>query len=352
MVKNQKGFGWILWIAMLLIVSAVALTCWQLYQKAILDQNLKVAKAKAIKVEKYKPLTVVAVGDITCDPKTKATSTTAAKKTSTTASKTTTTTPAAANTATCQDAAVAAQVAKIKPDALITLGDQQYDDGGLDKFQTGFAKNWAQFNKILYPTPGNHEYVTNGASGYYTYFKSLPTDISKGYYSFSLGNWNIISLNSNCDKIGGCDTNSTQVKWLKEQLKNNTSRCTLAFWHHPRFTSGKYFNDADSKSRSLSFWESLEDAKADVVLNGHDHLYQRFGLQNAAGKKDAQGIREFIVGTGGKELYKQSGSEANSQQVVDYQYGVLKLQLFKNAYKWEFVAVNGDILDDGQQNCN
>lgn len=342
MHRDQKGFGLVFWIVAVLIISATALVSWQLYQKATLDQNLKVATAKKVKVQQYKPITVVAVGDITCDPGTKTTA--AATKNVATSTKTSTTN--------CQDAAVAAQIAKIKPDALLTLGDQQYDDGKLEKFQVGFAKNWAQFNKILYPSPGNHEYVTTGATGYYTYFKDLSTDVSKGYYSFSLGDWNIISLNSNCDKIGGCDTNSTQVKWLQDQLKNNTNKCTLAFWHHPRFTSGKYFNDSDSKSRSLSFWEALEDNKADVVLNGHDHLYERFALQNSAGKKDSQGVREFIVGTGGKELYKQAGSEANSQKVVDYQYGVLKLQLFKSAYKWEFVAVNGDILDDGQQNCN
>jgi 3',5'-cyclic AMP phosphodiesterase CpdA len=333
---EQKGFGALGVVLIFAMAVVLGLAGWRVYtansKKASTSPSktaLKIApKPKAAVVHKR----VVALGDMVCDPNDRH--------------------KILGGLNYCQDALVAKLTSLLNPDAVLALGDLQYDDGALQKFQTTFDKNWGVFKKIMYPTPGNHEYITPQAGGYYSYFKDGPIDVSKGYYSFSLGKWFIVSLNSNCDKIGGCSRDSEQLKWLEQQLSANQAKCTLAFWHHPRFTSGNYVKDSDTKDRSKYMWEKLEKYKADLVLNGHDHLYERFAPQQASGNKSDVGIRQFTVGTGGKSHYDATSAEVNSEKIIDDQFGVLLLDLQDDKYDWQFKNTAGQVLDSGTQNCS
>lgn len=329
---SQKGFGVIEGLIILLILAVAGFVGWRVYEsventkKATNDSNM----SKVLQSASYKR--IVAVGDIVCDPQDSHI--------------------ASHDQNYCQDYETAQQVKQMSPDAFLVLGDLQYDDGSSEKFQNTFSKNWGSLKDIMYPAPGNHEYATPQANGYYTYFKGSPQDASKGYYGFMLGDWHIISLDSNCDKIGGCGQDTQQLKWLEEELSNNQAKCTLAFWHHPRFTSGKYMDDPTTKNRSENMWVKLVAHKADVVLNGHDHLYERFAPQTAAGEAAEEGVRQFTVGTGGKSHYDQEGTASNSEKVVDNQYGVLAMDIHPNAYNWKFRTTGGQIIDSGYQQCS
>lgn len=240
---------------------------------------------------------------------------------------------------------------QLKPDAVLLLGDLQYDDGSLATYQSAFAPTWGTFGDKLHPAPGNHEYNTAGASGYYDYFGAQAGERGKGYYSFDLGKWHIVALNSNCSAVGGCGESSPQGQWLKSDLTANQAACTLAFWHHPAFSSGRYSGKTDQLQLGASFWPSLIAAKADVVLNGHDHLYERFAQLNATGQPNPTGIRQFTVGTGGRSLYKITNPLAGSEKRIDTTYGVLALDLFGKAYHWKFVGIDGSVLDQGSGLC-
>jgi acid phosphatase type 7 len=173
---------------------------------------------------------------------------------------------------------------------------------------------------------------------------SWPCDPDEGYYSYNRGNWHVVALNCNCEKIGGCGDGSPQIRWLKEDLAANDAQCTLAYFHHPRFTSGEY-RPGISKVESL--WEALYGANADVVLSAHDHNYQRFVPQNPAGKVDLRrGISQFVVGTGGAEdLYAIEAPLKNVAAYTDETYGVLRIELRPESYKWRFVGVKWWLVD-------
>ena len=183
----------------------------------------------------------------------------------------------------------------------------------------------APFKARTRPSPGNHEYETPGASGYFNYFGAAAGDPNKGYYSYDLGSWHVISLNSNCSSVpGGCAAGSPQEQWLREDLAAHSNTCTLAYWHHPRFSSGIHGDEASV----APFWDALYQAGADVVLNGHDHNYERFAPQNPSGQADpTQGIREFVVGTGGAELRKIVGIKPNSETQIADMNGIMKMTL-------------------------
>ena len=201
------------------------------------------------------------------------------------------------------------------------------------------------------PSPGNHEYETPGASGYFTYFGAAAGEPAKGYYSYDLGSWHVISLNSNCSSVaGGCAAGSPQEQWLKADLAAHSNECTLAYWHHPRFSSGIHGDEAFVGP----FWDALYQAGADVVLNGHDHDYERFAPQNPSGQADpAQGISEFVVGTGGAELRNFRTIKPNSEVRVAQQNGVLKMTLHPDGYDWQFLtAPVGTIADTGSASCH
>jgi len=230
------------------------------------------------------------------------------------------------------------------------LGDYAYESGSATDFNNCFNPSWGRHKSRMHPAAGNHEYNTSGATPYYNYFGSAAGDSSKGYYSYNLGTWHIVVLNSNCSKIGGCDANSAQYAWLKADLAANPTSCTMAYWHHPLFSSGEHGNDSVTKP----LWQLLQTNGAELVLNGHDHDYERFAPQNANGVADGQyGIREFVVGTGGRGFYSFPTVRANSEVRYNSGFGVLKLVLSDGSYTWEFISVSGKTFtDSGSGNCH
>ena len=235
--------------------------------------------------------------------------------------------------------------------AILALGDNQYERGERAAYEQSFAPSWGRAKALIRPAVGNHEYLTTGASGYFDYFGSAAGNPSKGYYSFNVGRWHLISLNSNCGEVGGCERGSPQERWLRADLAAHPRRCTLAYWHHPRFSSGEHGNDGDY----LAFWRALYRARADVVLNGHDHDYERFGPQTPGGVRSSTlGIREFVVGTGGKSHYAfPSSPRRNSMVRNNTTYGVLTLRLRPRGYDWRFVPVAGKTFtDSGSRSCH
>lgn len=255
----------------------------------------------------------------------------------------------------CQHAAVAALVTSIGPASVLLLGDNQYENGTLADYNTYYNASWGSFMNITRPVPGNHEYNTAGASGYYDYFNGSGVqsgragDRSKGYYSFSVGAWHLIALNSNCESVA-CGAGSAQEQWLRADLAASASACVLAYWHHPLFSSGLHGNLPETQA----LWTALQDYGAELVLTGHDHDYERFAPQNAFGTADdAAGIREFVVGTGGKGLREFGATSANSALRSNAAFGLLKLTLHAASYEWQFVPVPGSTLADaGTGTCS
>jgi len=242
----------------------------------------------------------------------------------------------------------------LKPAAVLTLGDNQYENGTLAAYQEAWANNWGRpaLKDITYPSIGNHEYNTPGASGYFDYFGARAGERGKGYYSFNLGSWHLIALNTGSNdkcKPLSCDENSEQEKWLREDLQKNSSACTLAYWHRPLFTSGLHRGATETRS----FWRDLYDARADLVLNGHSHQYERFAPQNPNGDADPDhGVMQFVIGTGGKNLKGFWRSKANSLVRNSSSYGVLKVELQEKSYNWAFISEKGQVLDSGSAECH
>lgn len=234
-------------------------------------------------------------------------------------------------------------------EAVLALGDIQYEVGAGDAFEASYDASWGRVKPVTRPVPGNHEYRTAGAAGYFEYFGAGAGDPTTGYYSYGLGNWHVVALNSNCAAVGGCDAGSTQERWLRADLAAHPSRCTLAYWHHPRYSSGWHGSD----SSYVAFWQALVDADADLVLVGHDHDYERFAPQDAGGRRDLErGIREFVVGTGGKNLRPFTRVSPNSEARDATSLGVLELTLGTNAYEWRFRAAVGSFTDSGSASCH
>jgi acid phosphatase type 7 len=237
---------------------------------------------------------------------------------------------------------------------VLALGDEAYPKGSQANFEQCYNPSWGRFKERTEPVPGNHEYETQGARGYFEYFGEAAGDPEEGYYSYDLGSWHIVALNSNCGEGEiRCGPGSSQRKWLKEDLASNADegQCTLAYMHHPRFSSGE---EHGSTPNLEPLWETLYEAGADVVLSGHEHNYERFAPQDPEGMADPErGIREFVVGTGGKSHYPIVNPIANSEVHNDETYGVLKLTLHPHSYEWEFVPVEGETFtDSGGARCH
>jgi hypothetical protein len=231
---------------------------------------------------------------------------------------------------------------QINPDAVLTLGDNQYDDGALADYNTYYKPHWGRHDFHVYPSPGNHEFHTANAQGYRDYFGAHVPSLT---YSYDLGAWHLVSL------AGAGISVSTQNTWLQNDLASHAGQCTLAYWHEPRFSSGTTHG---SNSSMGPLWTTLYNAHAAIVLNGHEHMYERFARQSPSGVADPNGIREFVVGTGGTlGDYPIGAPIANSQVRNNVTAGVLKLTLHSGSYDWQFVPVAGNTFtDSGSTTCS
>jgi len=236
------------------------------------------------------------------------------------------------------------------PGTVFTTGDNAYYSGTDEEFAYSYTPTWGRHKDRTMPAPGNHDYQTTGAVGYFNYFGAAAGDPTKGYYSYDLGAWHIVVINSNCSRVGGCGSGSAQEQWLRLDLAAHPAPCTLAYWHHPLFSSGQHGNNPSVQA----LYQALYDYGADAVLNSHDHLYERFAPQDPSGNLDtARGIREFLVGTGGAGHYNWGIMQPNSEVRNNTTFGVMKLTLHPTSYDWEFVPEAGETFtDSGSDSCH
>jgi hypothetical protein len=246
------------------------------------------------------------------------------------------------------DSATANVVAGIAG-TVFTAGDNAYERGTAAEFRDCYGPAWGAFRDRTYPAPGNHDYETSAAAGYFSYFGARAGPVGTGWHAFDLGDWRIYALNSNCTKVG-CSAGSEQVQWLRADLATSPRACVLAYWHHPRFSSGQHGSDAGVGP----LWDALHAAGAEVIINGHDHDYERFAPQTPSGATDpATGIRQFVVGTGGASLRSFATIRANSEVRNSTSFGILKMTLSSTSYTWQFVpAGSGTFTDSGSGTCH
>lgn len=229
---------------------------------------------------------------------------------------------------------------------VLMLGDATYPVGTLAEFTDCYDPTWGRFKQRTHPAPGNHEYYTPQAIGYYTYFGDIAGPERRGYYSYQLGHWHVLSLNSYLKP----EPHRAQLAWLKQELEKRKARCTLAYFHHPRYSSGGHGDNPQIDD----MWRLLAEAGVDVVLSSHDHNYERMAPKNADGKRDdTKGMRSFIIGTGGAKLTLLRFRSLDSEVVDNTTHGVLKLNLKQQGYEWEFLPVKKDgFTDTGASLCH
>ncbi len=255
----------------------------------------------------------------------------------------------------CRQAETAAMVTDAGDyDAALALGDVVQPEPLLKYYEATYEASWGQFKSITWPALGNHEYEVPGARGYFDYFNGVGVERGaagergRGWYWRRLGHWLVIALNSNCNRVD-CGPRSRQAIWLRRVLHRHPTRCALAFWHHPRFSSGEHGNKYDTGA----FWRILQRNRADVVLNGHDHLYERFRPQDPPGNLDKRGIVQFTVGTGGRALFHfREPFLPGSRSRVESKFGILRLRLMSTAFRWNYITVDGEVRDYGTRTCN
>ena len=241
------------------------------------------------------------------------------------------------------------------PNATIaTLGDNAYQDGTLEEFQSCYAPSWGPFKDRTRPATGNHDEATKNAQGYWDFFGAQGGPYDRYYYSYDLGAWHIVVLNSDCWRVRGCEAGDPQAQWLQRDLEQHPNLCILAYWHRPPFSSGRYGDPKDTE-RVRPLWRVLFEKGADVLLTGHEHSYERFAPMNAEGERDdAGGVRLFVVGTGGGNLRDFENNPLPTTEVRDDQtWGVLKLTLKPTGYDWNFLPVAGKTFaDSGSATCH
>lgn len=237
------------------------------------------------------------------------------------------------------------QLIQSLPYPVLAAGDLAYPDGSAENFARCYAPHWGGFKERTYPAPGNHDYRTTDAAGYFNYFGTRAGADRKGYYSFDLGAWHILSLNSNRE----LEADAAQLQWIEADLRRNRQRCVLAYWHHPRFSSGPH----GPQGRVQAIWALLHKHGVSVVVAGHDHIYERLAPMNAQGEADpARGMRSFVVGTGGAKHYPIEKRHPLSEVADGQTWGVLKMTLNDTGYAWEFLPVAGQTLrDSGSAQC-
>lgn len=268
------------------------------------------------------PSTVAALGDISCQP------------------------GKAPTASTCRQGSVAKQIARTRPDSVWLLGDLQYPHGVLADFQQSFQPALGRFRRVWRPTPGNHEYFTTDAAGYFDYFGNSAGPGRRGYYSFDVGRWHVVSLNSNCAMVG-CDAQSAQAKWLKADLARRARRCTAAIWHHPLFSSGEHGDNITMRP----LWRILQAHKTEFVASGHDHDFEVFRRQDTTGRYSRDGIRQFVSGVGGKDTRPFAGRKPNSLLRRTNIFGFLSLRLGDRSYRWSLIDETGARRAGGGDRC-
>jgi len=279
------------------------------------------------------PVTVAAAGDIACDP----------------------TNPAfhdgVGAGSWCRAAQTHKVIAALDPDAVLALGDEQYDDGRLAAFRRSYALGWGKERWRTYAVPGNHEYWgSSTAAGYFDYFGAHAGPTRHGWYSSRIGAWRVVALNSNCDRFS-CSKGSPEYRWLRRELAAHPATCSLAILHHPLVSSGPH---GDDESGARPLWTLLYRAGVDLALAGHDHIYERFAPLRPDGTKDpSHGIREFVVGTGGAQHYSIAHVHRYSQARNTTAFGVLKLALRPGRFAWRFLPAGGaTFTDTGSNTCH
>jgi hypothetical protein len=246
----------------------------------------------------------------------------------------------------CSEATAVARTAAIVdrfPGPLLLAGDLGYMHGTFTNFRECFDPSWGRFRPRWYPVPGNHEYETPAAAGYRQYFGESAGGGTRTFYALRIADWLVLMLDSNISARVG----SEQYQFVRTNLLSTRPLCTIAVWHHPLFSSGP--NGPNNFMREM--WQLLYEQDADVVVAGHDHMYERFGKQDVDGRSDARGLRQFIVGTGGATLYDFQRQEPNSQS-RHRTHGVLRLTLMPTGYQWAFVDTAGVTLDSGADGCH
>lgn len=245
------------------------------------------------------------------------------------------------------DSATAALIGGLPTATVFTAGDNAYRDGTTSNFATYYGPTWGAFSSRTHPAPGNHDYHTAGAAGYFDYFGTRAGRAGRGYYSYDLGDWHVVSLDSEISMAAG----SPQETWLRADLAASSRPCTLAYWHKPLFTSGAE-HGPDTATRPL--FQALYDHGAEVVVNGHNHQYERFAPMTPQGvRDDARGIREFVAGTGGEDETGFGTVQPNSEARETGTFGVLELTLHANSFDWRFVPVAGKTYSDsGTGTCH
>jgi acid phosphatase type 7 len=258
----------------------------------------------------------------------------------------------------CQDLAGAEATAKLIekiPGTVFAVGDLAYDRGSAAEFKNCYDPTWGRFKDRTKPALGNHEYGTRGAAPYFAYWGAVAGPVGKGFYSYELGAWHIVVLNTNCNAtdLGGCAAGSPEETWLKADLAQHAGGCILAYGHHALFSSGVFRSHAVHPELK-PFWEDVYAAHADLVLAGHEHSYERFAPQDPEGQADAKnGVREIVVGTGGRSHDILGAGTANSELRNWDTYGVLKLALSPGSYTWEFIPEEGGTFrDSGSGTCH
>lgn len=240
-------------------------------------------------------------------------------------------------------------VAQADQAAVFTAGDNAYEEGSEQNFTNCYDPSWGRHREITRPAVGSREYRTPGASAYFAYFGEAAGDPAEGYYSYNLGGWHVVVVNSNCAEIGGCEAGSPQELWLREDLATHSTACTVAYWHQPLFSS----RSGGTNPEMLPIVQALDEAEADVIISGNDHFYERFLPQEPEGDEDEDGIVQFTVGTGGRSLDEFLGPSPNSATRFNESFGVLALTLTAGGYEWDFVTPEGTpFTDRGTGTCH
>ena len=231
---------------------------------------------------------------------------------------------------------------------ILALGDEAYPSGRTADFANCYGSSWGRHKARTHPVPGNHDVASASGDAYYGYFGAAAGRRGEGWYSWDLGGWHLVALNSNCAAAGGCGAGSAQERWLRADLAAHPSACTLAYWHHPRFSSGGH----GSSTATAALWQALDDAGADVVLAGHDHDYERLAPVDPAGGREDGGMRSFVVGTGGAFPTPFRTPLATSESRATLAWGVLQLTLRQSSYEWRFLpAPPTTFTDSGSGRC-